>query len=133
MAPGRRISAVTIVVPDYDPAIAFFRDVLGFVVVDDTALGPTKRWVLVAPHRDAETRFLLARADGDAQTAAVGNQIGGRVGFFLETSDFDVDFAALSSRGLAFREKPREEPYGKVVVFADPWGNKWDLIEFAHR
>lgn len=126
----RRISSVTYVVPDYDEGIAFFRDVLGFLVVDDTQLTPTKRWVLVAAEPDSETRFLLAKADGAAQSAAIGNQTGGRVGFFLETSDFGTDFAALSARGLDFQEDPRDEPYGKVAVFADPWGNKWDLIEF---
>ena len=127
----RRLSAVTLVVPDYDDAIAFFRDVLGFALIEDTPVSRDKRWVLMAPGVASETRFLLAKAQGDAQHAAIGNQTGGRVGFFLETDDFDADYSAFRARGLLFEEEPRGEPYGKVAVFRDPFGNRWDLIEFA--
>lgn len=128
--PDRKVSAVTIVVPDYDEGIAFFCGVLEFSLIEDTALSPDKRWVLVAPAGSSETRFLLAKASGSRQQEAIGNQTGGRVGFFLQTSDFDADYAQFKSAGLEFREDPRHEPYGKVAVFADPWGNTWDLIEF---
>ena len=128
---SRRISAVTIVVPDYDQAIAFFCDVLQFALIEDKALSDAKRWVLVAPDPNAETRFLLDKAVGPEQKAAIGHQTGGRVGFFLQTSDFDADYAQFLAAGLEFREAPRSEPYGKVAVFADPWGNTWDLIEFT--
>ncbi len=127
---GKRLSSVTYVVPDYDEGIAFLRDCLGFVLVEDTVLSETKRWVLVAPDVSSETRFLLAKASGPKQQAAVGNQAGGRVGFIVETDDFETDHARFISNGVAFEEDPRTEPYGKVAVFGDPWGNRWDLIEF---
>lgn len=126
----RRLVSVTILVPDYNEGIAFFCDVLGFTLVTDEALSPTKRWVLVAPNPKAETRVLLARADGSKQKATIGNQLGGRVGFILETDDFSADYAQYRAKGLAFEEEPRDESYGTVAVFADPWGNRWDLIEF---
>ena len=127
----KRVSAVTYVVPDYDEGIAFFCGSLGFVLVEDTALTPQKRWVLVAPDQNSETRFLLAKADGDRQVTAIGNQTGGRVGFFLETDDFDRDHRKFLTNHVTFEEEPRIEPYGKVAVFRDPWGNRWDLIEFT--
>ncbi len=127
------IGAITLVVPDYDEALAFYAGTLGFDVVEDTRLNETKRWVLVAPKGSTETRLLLARADGDAQAAAVGNQTGGRVFLFLHTDDFDRDHGAMSAAGVTFLEAPRTEPYGKVAVFRDPFGNKWDLIEHAAR
>lgn len=123
------ISAVTLVVPDYDQAIAFYRDVLGFELVEDTQLSPTKRWVLVAPKGAKETRILLAKADGPPQEAAIGNQAGGRVGFFLTTDDFARDHAAMLANGVNFLEQPRHEPYATVAVFQDPFGNQWDLLE----
>ncbi len=123
------IGAITLVVPDYDEAIGFYTGSLGFELVEDTRLSETKRWVLVAPRGSGETRLLLALADGDAQQAAIGNQTGGRVFLFLHTDDFDRDHAAMTAAGVTFLEAPRAEPYGKVAVFADPFGNKWDLIE----
>jgi catechol 2,3-dioxygenase-like lactoylglutathione lyase family enzyme len=125
------IGALTLVVPDYDRAIAFYTQKLGFDLIEDTRLSATKRWVLVAPKGSAETRLLLAWADGPDQEAAIGNQAGGRVFLFLETDDFDRDHQAMLGAGVTFLEAPRVEPYGKVAVFRDPFGNKWDLIERA--
>ncbi|CTQ58169.1 VOC family protein [Roseibium album] len=123
------IGAVTLVVPDYDAAISFYVEKLGFDLVEDTKLSANKRWVLVAPKGSTETRLLLALADDDQQIAAIGNQTGGRVCLFLNTDDFDRDHQAMKSKSVTFLETPRVEPYGKVAVFEDPFGNKWDLIE----
>ena len=122
------VSAVTLVVPDYADGIAFYVDRLGFRLVADDDLSDGKRWVLVEPS-GAGVRLLLAKADGIAQAAAIGNQSGGRVSFFLTTDDFERDFAAFSKKGVRFLETPRHESYGTVAVFEDPFGNKWDLIE----
>nr|WP_070961160.1 VOC family protein [Hyphomonas sp. Mor2] len=122
------IAIFTIVVPDYDAGIDFYVNKLGFELLEDTPRSPTKRWVRVAPP-GAETAILLAKADGPAQEAAIGNQTGGRVGFFLHTDDFARDHAAMVDKGVSFREAPRHEPYGTVAVFEDPFGNLWDLIE----
>jgi len=122
------IASLTLLVPDYDAGIAFYVGALGFDLLEDTQLSETKRWVRVAP-KGAETALLLAQADGAAQEAAIGNQTGGRVGFFLHTDDFERDYAAMTANGVTFREAPRYEPYGTVVVFEDPFGNLWDLIE----
>ena len=122
------IATIALVVRDYDEAIGFYRDRLGFTLVADTPLGPGKRWVLVAP-AGGGARLLLAEADGPEQQAHIGNQTGGRVRFFLETDDFARDFAAYSARGVTFLEAPRHEPYGSVAVFEDLYGNKWDLIQ----
>lgn len=127
---ARRIALFTLVVDDYDAAIAFYVDVLGFELREDTPRGEGKRWVVVAPP-GAETGLLLARADGDAQRARIGDQTGGRVGFFLHTDDFHRDHAAMTAAGVRFLETPRVEAYGTVAVFADPYGNKWDLLESA--
>jgi len=124
----KRIHAVSYLVPDYDAGIAFFVEALGFELLEDTRLSEVKRWVRVAP-MGGGTALLLARADGERQEAAIGNQTGGRVGFFLETDDFARDFAAMKAAGVTFCEEPRVEPYGTVVVFQDPWGNRWDLLE----
>jgi catechol 2,3-dioxygenase-like lactoylglutathione lyase family enzyme len=123
------LAAVTIVVPDYDVALAYYTGVLGFDLVEDSDLGGGKRWVLVAPKGSQACRLLLARATSEAQEAAIGNQTGGRVGFFLYTDDFEGDYAAYSDAGVDFQEEPRDEPYGRVVVFRDPFGNLWDFIE----
>ncbi|WP_298256278.1 VOC family protein [uncultured Litoreibacter sp.] len=125
----RRISAVTIVVPNYDEAIAFYVGSAGFHVVEDTDMGNGKRWVLIAPSPDAQTPILIAQADGKKQTAAIGNQTGGRVGFFLHTDDFYTDFDRMTQSGVFFEEAPRDEPYGMVAIWRDPWGNRWDLLE----
>ncbi len=123
------LSAIALVVPDYDEAIRSYIEALGFLLVEDTELGDGKRWVLVAPPGSSETRLLLAKADSPSQLAAIGNQTGGRVFLFLNTDDFDRDYAAFTDRGVTFRESPRQESYGKVAVFEDPFGNAWDLIE----
>jgi catechol 2,3-dioxygenase-like lactoylglutathione lyase family enzyme len=123
------IATVALVVGDYDEAIGFYRDKLGFLVLADTDLGPGKRWVIVAPAGDRGVRLLLAEANGEALRRAIGNQTGGRVGFFLETDDFARDHAAFAARGVNFLEAPRYEAYGAVAVFEDLYGNKWDLIE----
>jgi len=124
----RSIATIALVVADYDEAIAFYRDRLGFKLIADTPLGPGKRWVLIAPEGGG-ARLLLAQADGADQRARVGDQTGGRVGFFLETDDFLRDHALYTSRGVKFLEAPRREAYGSVAVFEDLYGNKWDLIQ----
>jgi catechol 2,3-dioxygenase-like lactoylglutathione lyase family enzyme len=125
------VSLIAIVVSEYDPAISFFVDVLGFELVEDSSAltndGRPKRWVVVRPP-GAETGLLLARADGEDQAAAVGKQAAGRVGFFLHVADFGAAFARMSSAGVQFLTAPRTEPYGLVAVFLDIAGNKWDLI-----
>ncbi|GLQ33810.1 extradiol dioxygenase [Amylibacter marinus] len=126
---SRHIHALTLVVPDYDQAIAFYVGKLGFTLVQDTKLDAAKRWVLIAPAPDAQTNILLARAASPEQSNAIGNQTGGRVGFFLHSDDFDADYAHMLAQGVNFLEKPRSEPYAKVVVFQDPFGNKWDLLQ----
>lgn len=122
------IALVTLVVPDYDEAIAFYCGALGFQLLEDTDLGDAKRWVRVAPD-DAETALLLAKAATDQQVASIGRQAGGRVAFFLQTETFDRDWQAMRAAGVRFVETPRNESYGKVAVFEDPFGNRWDLIE----
>ena len=126
---AQHISAVTVVVDDYDRAIAFYRDALGFDLVEDSDLGAGKRWVLVAPKGARETRLLLAEAASPEQAARVGDQTGGRVFLFLTTSDFSGDHARMLAAGVEFLEAPRDEAYGRVAVFRDPFGNTWDLIE----
>lgn len=123
--------AVTLVVPDYDAAIAFYTQILSFTLTQDIDLGGGKRWVLVAPPGSDAGSLLLAQADGPNQIAAVGNQTGGRVGFFLQTDDFERDHTAMLAKGVHFEEDPRHEPYGIVAVWRDPFGNRWDLIQFS--
>lgn len=124
-----RVSQFAILVPDYDPAIAFFTSI-GFVLVEDTDLGGGKRWVRIALP-GAETELLLARAVGDRQSAGIGEQGGGRVWLFLETEDFERDLERLKESGATIEGAPRHEPYGRVAVWQDPWGNRWDLIQYA--
>lgn len=124
---GPRLSAVVVLVPDYAAGIAFFTGVLGFALLEDTDLGGGKRWVRVGPPGGGSD-ILLARATDTRQQAAIGQQTGGRVGFFLHTDDFARDRAAWLARGLSFLEEPRREAYGTVAQFIDPWGNRWDLI-----
>jgi len=126
------LELMAIVVDDYDPAIAFFVDVLGFELVEDspattTKDGRPKRWVVVRPP-GAQTGILLARADGPDQRAIVGNQHAGRVGFFLRVDDFDATYERMQRAGIEFVSAPRNEPYGRVVVFKDIAGNRWDLL-----
>lgn len=127
-----RIAALALVVRDYDEAIAWYTGVLGFALLEDTPLGGGKRWVRVAPRGDAGgTALLLARATTPAQEARIGDQAGGRVFLFLDTDDFARDHAAFAARGARFVEAPREEAYGRVAVFEDLYGNRWDLVERA--
>ena len=125
----KRIALVTIVVRDYDEAIAFYVDNLGFELLEDTHLERGKRWVVVAPEDDASPGFLLARASGERQLARVGDQTGGRVAFFVRTDDVARDHARMVANGVRFVRQPRREPYGTVAVFEDLYGNRFDLIE----
>jgi predicted enzyme related to lactoylglutathione lyase len=125
-----RIASFSLLVPDYDDALTFFISI-GFECREDTDLGDGKRWVRIAP-AGGETEILLARAVGDRQNASIGEQGGGRVWLFLQTSDFDADYQRMQAAGVQFEELPRNEPYGRVAVWSDPWGNRWDLIEFAN-
>lgn len=125
----RWIALVTLVVRDYDEAIAFFTGSLRFTVVEDTPLGAGKRWVVVAPPGLQGTYLLLAKAATPQQLAQVGNQTGGRVFLFLYTSDFWEDYRHMQSRGVRFADEPREEAYGRVATFFDLYGNKWDLLQ----
>lgn len=126
-----KLSLVTVVVSEYDQAIDFFVGTLGFELVEDspslTNDGRPKRWVVVRPP-GAATGLLLARADGDEQAAAIGRQAAGRVGFFLQVEDFEQTYVRLRSAEVQFTRSPRSEPYGRVAVFLDIAGNKWDLI-----
>lgn len=123
------LGAIAFLVNDYDEAIAFFTQALGFSLVDDMPQGEGKRWVTVAPRASQGTRLLLARAVNDEQRAHVGRQGGGRVFLFLNTDDFAADHARMLAHGVRFREEPRHEPYGTVAVFEDLYGNAWDLIQ----
>lgn len=127
-----KLAQVMVLVDEYDPAIAFFTEVLGFELVEDSPAttndGRPKRWVVVRPP-GAETSVLLARADGPTQSAAVGNQAAGRVGFFLHVDDFEASYRRLRAADVTFLGEPRDEPYGRVVVFLDLAGNRWDMIE----
>ncbi len=121
-----RLAAVAFLVRDYDEAIAWFTGALGFQLVEDVDQGGGKRWVKVAAEGGAA--LILARAVGD-QTSGIGRQAAGRVGFFLEVDDFDVAHARMLAAGVRFHEAPRTEPYGRVAVFEDLYGNRWDLLE----
>ncbi len=127
--PNRRIAALSLVIPDYDQAISYYVDVFGFSLIEDTALSETKRWVLVSPGNGDGCYLLLAKADGENQRSAIGSQSGDRVFSFLHTDDFVRDYNMFKERGVVFLEEPRDEIYGKVAVFQDMFGNKWDLIE----
>ena len=123
------ITQLALLVRDYDEAIAFFTDALRFTVVEDTRLGAEKRWVVVAPRGSGGAALLLAKAANAEQLAHVGNQTGGRVFLFLHTNDFEDDYWHMQAHGVQFVEAPREEAYGRVVVFLDLYGNKWDLVQ----
>jgi len=116
-----------IVVDDYDRAIDYYTNTLGFTLTEDTVLSPEKRWVTVRPGTNGAS-ILLARAATEAQASRIGNQTGGRVGFFLHTDTFDADYARMKAAGVVFIDQPRTEEYGKVIVFVDLYGNKWDFI-----
>jgi catechol 2,3-dioxygenase-like lactoylglutathione lyase family enzyme len=123
------VAAVTVLVPSYEDGLTFFRDVLGFAVLEDTPLSPEKRWIVVAPSRSAGAALVLAVPGDDRQRGRIGDQTGGGVGFFLHSQDLWSDYENMLKRGVKFLERPRREPYGLVVVFADPWGGKWDLLQ----
>jgi len=119
---------IAIVIDEYDMAISHYVNDLDFILVEDSALSPEKRWVIVAPSLQG-AKILLAKAATDQQKAAIGNSTGGRVGYFLYTTNFSETYETYKSRGIEFIEQPRQEAYGQVVVFKDKYGNKWDLIE----
>ena len=123
-----RLAHIAYLVSDYDEAIGWFTERLGFILVEDTPLSPSKRWVVVAPPGGGSA-LLLAKADGAAQQAVIGAQAGGRVAFFLHSDDFTRDHGVMTAKGVRFLEAPRREPYGTVAVFEDLYGIKWDLIE----
>lgn len=127
----QHIAYVSLVVPNYDAAIAYYVDVLGFTLVRDDPRGDGKRWVVVAPPGAQECGLVLAQAKNPTETAAIGHQAGGRVFLFLHTDDFARDHQALTARGVRFCEKPRVEPYGTVAVFEDKFGNRWDLLQLT--
>jgi catechol 2,3-dioxygenase-like lactoylglutathione lyase family enzyme len=122
-----KLALTALLVRDYDEAIAFYCGALGFRLVEDSDLGGGKRWVVVGG--DGGGALLLAKANKPEELAAVGNQFGGRVGLFAQVDDFEAVQARLIKAGVMFEEQPRQEPYGKVAVFRDPYGNRWDLIE----
>ncbi|MEU9338318.1 VOC family protein [Streptomyces sp. NPDC048290] len=126
----RRVALVSLVVDDYDEAIRFYTEALGFRLAEDTPRPDGSRWVVVEPGTEsAGAAVLLARAKGEAQRARIGDQTGGRVGFFLHTDDFARDHARMLAAGVTFLEEPRHEPYGSVAVFQDLYGNRWDLLQ----
>jgi catechol 2,3-dioxygenase-like lactoylglutathione lyase family enzyme len=125
---GLALGLVTIVVRDYAEAKAFYLEKLGFSLIEDTDLGGGKRWLVVSPGNSG-ARLLLAKAKNEKEFAAIGEQTGGRVGFFIESGDFERDYAAMLAQGVKFRETPRRESYGVVAVFEDLYGNLFDLIE----
>jgi catechol 2,3-dioxygenase-like lactoylglutathione lyase family enzyme len=127
----QHLGLVTLLVRDYDEALAFFVGKLDFRLLEDSDLGAGKRWVVVAPPGARETRLLLARAVNATQAEQVGRQGGGRVFLFLYTDDFWRDYRRLQNRGVKFCEAPREEAYGTVAVFEDLYGNRWDLLQPA--
>jgi predicted PurR-regulated permease PerM/predicted enzyme related to lactoylglutathione lyase len=127
------LAAIAFLAPDYESGLAWFRDRLGLAVLEDRPLGGDKRWLVLGDAGGAGARFVVARAEGERQLAAVGAAAGGRVGYFLETEDFAREHKRLSELGVEFLEAPRREPYGTVAVFKDPWGGKWDLIQPARK
>jgi len=122
------LGMITIVVDSYDAAISHYVNELGFTLIEDTVLTPEKRWVVVAPGTEG-AKILLAQASTQEQIRAIGNSTGGRVGFFMYTTNFNETYELYKSRGVEFTETPRQESFGQVVVFKDKYGNKWDLIE----
>ena len=125
------VAHVTLLVPSYEAGLAFYVGKLGFELLADTDLGGGKRWVLVRPAGGDGTALLLAEPGNERQAARIGDQAGGRVGFFLFTDDFARDHKSMTEQGVVFLEAPRTESYGTVAVFMDPFGNKWDLLQPA--
>ena len=127
------LAQISIVVNDYDEAIAHYTGALGFTLLEDTPLSPEKRWVVVAPSAGIGCRLLLAKAANPEQASRVGNQTGGRVFLFLHTDDFDRYFQRLLHHQITIVRAPSVEPFGRVAVFADLYGNLWDLIEPGNK
>lgn len=125
----RKIAHMALIVSDYDEAIAFYTQILNFKLIEDTKLNEKKRWVLVSPNNKGGTNLLLAKAQKDEEKAAVGNQSGGRVFLFLYTNDFEKEYQNLLAHNVKIVREPKNEPYGTVAVFADLYGNLWDLIQ----
>jgi catechol 2,3-dioxygenase-like lactoylglutathione lyase family enzyme len=125
----KHLAIIALVVADYDEAIEYYTSILGFTLLEDEPREAGKRWVVVAPSRERGAALLLARAAKPEQLSRVGNQTGGRVFLFLHTDDFDGDYRRFKAAGVEFTEEARHETYGRVVVFLDLYGNKWDLIE----
>lgn len=130
---GQSLVHIAIVVDDYDEAIKFYTEKLDFELIDDTPQSETKRWVLVKPKGSGDCKILLAKGVGDEQRSRIGNQTGGRVFLFLETTDFAADFEKIKSNGVTIVREPKVEDYGTVAVFADLYGNLWDLMEFSKK
>jgi len=126
---SQHIASISLLVQDYDEAIAFYVGKLGFTLVEDTVMSETKRWVVIKPTEESTTSLLLAKAANDEQKSRVGNQTGGRVFLFLHTDDFDRDYDNMVKQGIEFIRDPVLEPYGLVAVFKDLYGNLWDFIE----
>jgi len=127
------IAHIALVVDDYDEAIKFYTEKLDFTLLEDTPQSATKRWVLVAPKGSQEFCLLLAKGVGEEQRSRIGNQTGGRVFLFLRTDDFWRDYKSFQSKGVTFVREPKTEDYGTVAVFADLYGNLWDLVEFSKK
>ena len=125
----KHIGAISLLVRDYDEAISYYVDKLGFRLMEDTDMGNGKRWILITPHASTDACILLAKASSPEQLSRVGDQTGGRVFLFLHTDNFQREYEAMHSKGVRFLEEPRHESYGTVVVFEDLYGNKWDLLE----
>jgi len=133
----QQLGYITLVIRDYDEAIAFFTQVLGFDLVEDSSStdrqNRAKRWVLIAPQRSTGTQILLAKASNPEETSRIGKQTGGRVFLFLHTDNFWLDYNRMCSKGVKFVRTPKEEEYGTVAVFEDLYGNKWDLLQLKHQ
>jgi catechol 2,3-dioxygenase-like lactoylglutathione lyase family enzyme len=129
----QRLAQISLLVRDYDEAIQYYTDTLNFVLVEDTKLSETKRWVRIAPQGDSSFTLLLAKADGEHQQSFIGNQTGGRVFLFLYTDDFWRDYNSMIEKGVRFTRQPATEPYGTVAVFEDMYGNLWDFIEPSQK
>lgn len=126
---NQKIAQISLLVKDYDEAIHFYIEKLNFQIMEDTKLSETKRWLVIAPRGNSSCNLLLAKASGEEQISRIGNQTGGRVFLFLYTDDIDRDYKNLKENAVDIKKEPRIEPYGKVMVFSDLYGNLWDLIE----
>lgn len=129
----RKISHISILVDDYDKAIEFYTEKLNFVLLEDTIIDNNKRWVRIAPHKTSEFSLLLAKASNEVQKSRIGNQTGGKVFLFLYTDDFENDYQNLLHKNIKIIREPKTEPYGKILVFEDYFGNLWDLIEISEN